>query len=74
MANDQFEITEQEQQFLEGLRDKSKRSYDVRVVIEHIQGAWDVTIEEPGTKRIARGTGATFDEAWDNMIPTQFEP
>ena len=44
------------------------------MVIEHIQGAWDVTIEEPGTKRIARGTGATFDEAWDNMIPTQFEP
>ena len=74
MTNDQFEITEQEQQFLEGLRDKSKRSYDVRIVIEHMQGAWDITMMEPGTKRAARGTGATFDEAWDNMLPTQFEP
>jgi hypothetical protein len=69
MAND---ITDQERQFLESLR--QKRSHDLRVTIEYMQGAWDVTMTEPGTKRLARGTGATFGEAWDNMQPTQFEP
>jgi hypothetical protein len=71
---DQFDVTDQEQQFLEIMRDMNKRLQDVQVVINRIQGVWDVTMKELGTERIARGTGATFDEAWNNVTPIQFEP
>jgi hypothetical protein len=74
MANDQFDITVQEQQFLRILREWNTVSQDFQVMIEHVHGAWDVTMKEIGAPRLARGTGATFDEAWDNMQPTQFEP
>jgi hypothetical protein len=71
---DQFDITDQEQQLPEILREWDTVPGDHQVVIEHIQGVWDTTMKELGTKRVARGTGATFDEAWYNMEPTQFEP
>jgi hypothetical protein len=68
------DITDQERQFLEILREWDRLAGDYQVVIERRQGAWDATMTELGTQRVARGTGATFDEAWYNMTPTQFEP
>jgi len=35
-------------------------------------GAWEILLSAPlkgGKKRTARGTGPTFDQAWDNMDP-----
>jgi len=40
-----------------------------QVIIERRDGAWDISMKELGTTRGARGTGATFDAAWDNMDP-----
>jgi hypothetical protein len=74
IRDDQLDITAQEQQFLEFLREWDTMPEDYQVVIEHVQGVWDATTKELGTKRVARGTGASFDEAWNNMEPTQFEP
>jgi hypothetical protein len=36
-----------------------------QLLIEHRDGAWDITLSLAPDK--VRGTGATFDQAWDNM-------
>jgi hypothetical protein len=68
--------TDQEQQFLESMREMDTQPEDYRVVIERTQGVWDVTLssgwlrmKQGGVDVIARGTGATFQAAWGNMAP-----
>jgi hypothetical protein len=39
--------------------------------IERNHGAWETSLKQFGTKRGARGVGATFDIAWDNMGPLE---
>jgi len=48
-----------------------------RAVIEFRQGAWDIAMSYAAEGQIpdatldsARGTGKSFDDAWDNMNPT----
>jgi hypothetical protein len=61
-------LTDEERQLIEILRrDFAKRGN--QLVIEWREGAWDITLKELGTKRGARGTGATFEAAWRNMEP-----
>jgi hypothetical protein len=67
MANDQFDITVREQQFLTILRHWKTMPQEFQVMIKHAQGAWDVEVKQLGTERLVHGTGATFDEAWDNI-------
>jgi hypothetical protein len=69
MANDQFDITVQEQQFLKVLREWNRKdTQDIQVIIERAQGAsWGVEMRQLGAESLVRGTGATFAEAWNNM-------
>jgi len=62
-----MDVTVQERQLIEDLRQWGKVNY--RLQIEIVDGVWDVAVRELGTKRAARGTGATFDDAWDGMAP-----
>ena len=61
-----LELSEEETQLIEILREwDGDDAY--QLIIE--DGAWDLSMKELGTSRGARGTGATFDAAWDNMDP-----
>jgi hypothetical protein len=47
---------------------------DYQIIIERRQGGgWDVALKQPSANKYSRGTGATFDEAWNNMRP-HFQP
>jgi hypothetical protein len=64
------EMTEQEEQMLEILREQQTSSEEFSLLIEHRDGAWDITLSvtlspgKPPTR--TRGTGASFDAAWDS--------
>ena len=64
-------LTEQERLMLEMLREWSGKD-DCCMLIEHRDGAWDITssIAPHDVNHTARGTGASFVEAWNNMNPT----
>ena len=60
-------MTEQEQQLLEIFREWQSMTQNYQIVIEHTEGAWDITMEEVGTGRVVHGTGTTLEVAWDSM-------
>jgi hypothetical protein len=63
-----LELSGQESQLIQILREwDGKDAY--QMIIERRDSAWDISLREFGTNRGARGTGATFDAAWDNMAP-----
>jgi len=63
-----LELSEEETQLIEILRQwDGDDAYQLK--IERRDSAWDIGMRELGTNRGARGTGATFDAAWDNMDP-----
>lgn len=66
-----MDITEQEQQMLELLREWNK-SKNYQLQIEIVDGVWDIAMKELGTQSAARGTGESFKAAWDNMTPLRF--
>jgi hypothetical protein len=60
-------LTDAERQFIEAMR---QASTDFRVEIKREGGAWEVELSEnPPNGKIARGVGATFGAAWDNVEP-----
>ena len=67
-----MEGSEQERQLLEALRDHGlDAASDFRLLVQKQDGAWDVSLsialhDELNT---SRGTGSTFNDAWDNMAP-----
>jgi hypothetical protein len=69
-----MDITEQERELIEIIRDNS--AADFRLLIEFQDGAWNVemTVLPNSHKRLkkamARGVGASFSGAWENMAPT----
>lgn len=65
-----MDISEQERQMVEILREWGQRD-DCRLLIELQDGAWNITLStEPHDERHkARGTGASFNAAWDNVDP-----
>ena len=66
-----MDITEQEQQMLELLREWNKsRNYHLQ--IEIVDGVWDIAMKELGTQSASRGMGESFNAAWDNMTPLHF--
>jgi len=70
--NVKMEATEQERQMLEVIRDHGvDASSDFRLLIQRQDGAWDVTLSVAPHDELntSRGTGATFNAAWDNMAP-----
>lgn len=57
---------------LELLRQWSK-SKNYQLQIEIVDGVWDIAMKELGTPQsTARGTGESFNAAWDNMRPLRF--
>ena len=63
------ELSGQELQMLQMIREWSGKDY-YRLVLERRDGAWEIELSIPLEKKIARGVGNTFDEAWDNTMPT----
>ena len=61
-----MELTEQERQLVEIPREWDHLGNN-RLTIER-HGVWEMALEQQGAKaRVIRGTGPTFDEAWDSM-------
>jgi hypothetical protein len=63
------EITEQEQQLIEILREQEGR--DFSLTIGRQDGAWEVafSVAPHDARNESRGVGASFAEAWDGMSP-----
>ena len=67
-----MEGTEQERQLLEVVREhEGDATSDFRLLVQRQDGAWDVTLSIAPHDELdtSRGTGATFNDAWDNMAP-----
>ena len=67
-----LQLSEQERQLIEVVRENAV--YDgFRLLLERQSGSWEVILEAPekGRKKhgTARGVGASFAAAWDNMNP-----
>jgi hypothetical protein len=70
--NVQMKATEQERQMLEAIRDHGLgTASDFRLLVQRQDGAWDVTLSIAPHDELdtSRGTGATFNDAWDNLAP-----
>ena len=70
--NVKMEGSEQERQLLEVLRDHGvDAASDFGLLVQKQDGAWDVTLSIAPHDQLntSRGTGSTFDDAWDNMAP-----
>jgi hypothetical protein len=70
--NVKMEGSEQERQLLEVLRDHGvDAASDFRLLVQKQDGAWDVTLSIAPHDELnaSRGTGPTFNDAWDNMAP-----
>jgi hypothetical protein len=70
-----LDLSEQEGQLIEIFREwGGVDAY--RLAIERRDGAWDVSLKQlggpPDNRAAARGTGATFDAACDDMISIHF--
>jgi hypothetical protein len=65
-----IELSKQEEQMIESLREWQDSSEEFSLLIEYRDGAWDITLSmtrTPGEPpKTTRGTGATFAAAWDN--------
>jgi hypothetical protein len=69
-----MELTEQERQLIEVIRANATDGDRFCLIIERQWGAWEVTISGPNPLiarkvigRTARGTGTSFESAWDDM-------
>ena len=71
-------FTEQETQLVATLREAQggAAGEDFSLLIERRQGAWDIALSSAIVGKTlkakthkARGTGATFNQAWDEMKP-----
>jgi hypothetical protein len=68
-----MELTEQESQLLEMIRGLDEGE-QLRLAVARRNGQWDVIVSAPPVVRHnARGVGATFDAAWDNLVPLEME-
>jgi hypothetical protein len=65
------DLSLQESLLLEMMREWSGKD-NCRMKIEYRDGAWEITmsISLYGNDHTARGVGASFAQAWDNMNPT----
>jgi hypothetical protein len=63
-------MTSAESELLEILRQQQDRFDDFSLLIEHKDGAWDITLSD-GDRR-TRGTGSTFAQAWEREQRTDW--
>jgi hypothetical protein len=64
-ARPTIELSEAEQDMILTLRGWTGADA-YQLLIEYRDGAWDITLSLAPRDKV-RGTGATFDQAWDNM-------
>lgn len=67
-----MKASEQERQLLEVLRDRDgDAASEFRLLVQKQDGAWDVSLSIAPHDELntSRGTGSTFNDAWDNMAP-----
>ena len=66
-----IDVTNAEWQLIESLREWDQLPEGYQISIERVAGAWSTALREVGvgTGKTARGTGASFDEAWHNLEP-----
>ena len=66
-----MEITEQERQLLECLREEKLPGDSLLLLIDGGSEAWHVTLSaQQGNKRLAgKGSGDSFAKAWDDIAP-----
>ena len=70
--NIKMEGSEQERQLLEVLRDQGiDVASEFRLLVQMQDGAWDLSLSIAPHDELntSRGTGSTFNDAWDNMAP-----
>jgi hypothetical protein len=70
--NVKMDGSEQERQLLGVLRDHdADAASEFRLLVQKQDGAWDVTLSVASHDELntSRGTGSTFNNAWDNMAP-----
>lgn len=72
-----LELDDAERQLIEMLREQSSSKDNLRIVIELLDGAWEIEMSallatKTGTRKhhAARGVGRTFSQAWEDMNPT----
>ena len=65
-----MQISEQEQQMIECIHEQ-RPGDQFALTIEWLDGAWNITLAagQNDAQRTARGTGVSFDAAWENMAP-----
>ena len=65
------ELTEEELQMIEIIREWTGAA-EYRLLIEREDGAWNITLSEAPHDQghTARGTGASFNDAWNDMAPS----
>ena len=65
-----MDISSQEDQMIGVIRENNDTD-EFHLLVERRDGAWDITLSTaPHDQRHkTRGTGATFNDAWDNMAP-----
>ena len=70
-ARPALEVSKAEEDMIMSIREWAGHD-DYYLLIQHRGNAWDITLSlaphDPDHR--ARGTGATFDQAWDDMDPT----
>jgi hypothetical protein len=66
----EMDITLQEQLMIEMIREQSSDD-EFRLLVERQDGAWNITLSTVphDESHKSRGTGASFNDAWDNMAP-----
>ena len=69
-----MELSEQERQLIELLRESADRGGEFCLQIERVNGndgaMWEITVSDPRSrtrKKEIRIVGTTFDDAWDKM-------
>jgi len=66
-------MTEQESKLLRVLNEQEGAKTDFKLWIERVDGAWEIKLWSGDVKGSgARGVGATFAKAWDDMSPVSW--
>jgi hypothetical protein len=68
----QFEVSDQERQLIEILREWEGENDEYHLMIGRADGAWELKLATrcKGRDDWARGVGKTFAKAWDGMDPS----
>lgn len=64
-----MDLTEQEQQLIEIIREQQGNDDLLRLSLSFLGGLWHIKMSANNDKPTAEGTGRTFDEAFEELAP-----